>query len=59
MMTRKDYVETAEILNSYASEIPAGVFEDLVYDFSVMFENDNPKFDADRFTEECYKNTNR
>jgi hypothetical protein len=58
MMTRKDYVETAEILNSYASYIPSDVFEDLIYDFSVMFENDNPKFDADRFTDECYKNTN-
>lgn len=58
MMTRKDYVATAEILNSYGDEIPQQVFEDLVYDFSQMFSDDNERFDSDRFHEECYKNLN-
>jgi len=55
MMTRKDYVATAEILNSYATEIRIEVYEDLVNDFSEMFFADNEKFDSDRFWEECMK----
>jgi hypothetical protein len=58
MMTRKDYVATAEIINSYADEIKLGVLEDLVNDFIEMFANDNEKFDSDRFWDECFKNTN-
>jgi hypothetical protein len=58
MMTRKDYVATAEILNSYASEIKVEVFEDLVNDFSEMFFADNDRFDSERFWEECMKNLN-
>lgn len=57
-MTRKDYVATAEIINSYADEIKLGVLEDLVNDFIEMFANDNEKFDSDRFWDECFKNTN-
>ena len=56
MMTRKDYVATAEILNSYATEIRIEVYEDLVNDFSEMFIADNERFDSDRFWEECMKN---
>jgi hypothetical protein len=58
MMTRKDYVATAEILNSYGTEIRLEVFEDLINDFSEMFITDNEKFDSDRFWEECFKNLN-
>jgi hypothetical protein len=58
MMTRKDYVATAEILNSYASEIKIDVYEDIVNDFSEMFISDNERFDTDRFWEECMKNIN-
>ena len=56
MMTRKDYVATAEILNSYATEMKLEVLEDLVNDFIEMFAADNEKFDSDRFWEECFKN---
>ena len=56
MMTRKDYVATAEILNSYGSEMKLEVFEDLVNDFSEMFAEENPRFDSERFWEECMKN---
>ncbi|CAB5218271.1 hypothetical protein UFOVP204_153 [uncultured Caudovirales phage] len=55
MMTRKDYVATAEILNSYGSEIRQDVFEDMVQDFIEMFSVDNERFDSDRFWEECFK----
>jgi hypothetical protein len=58
MMTRKDYVATAEILNSYGSEIRQDVFEDLVQDFIVMFSEDNDRFDSDRFWDECFKTVN-
>jgi len=56
MMTRKDYVATAEILNSYGSDMKLEVFEDLVNDFIEMFAEDNERFDSDRFWEECFKN---
>jgi len=58
MMTRKDYVATAEIINSYADEIKLTVLEDLVNDFIEMFATDNERFDSDRFWDECFKNTN-
>ena len=55
MMTRKDYVSTAEILATYANEIPQVTFEDLVGDFCDMFFADNPKFSPNKFQEACYK----
>lgn len=48
MMTRKDYVKTAEILNGAIF----GTFEttaELVDAFAEMFASDNPNFDRDRF----------
>lgn len=56
MMTRKDYVTTAEILNSYGAEMRLEVLEDLVNDFIEMFAADNERFDSDRFWEACFKN---
>ena len=56
MMTRKDYVATAEILNSYGSDMKLEVFEDLVNDFIEMFATDNERFDSDRFWNEVFKN---
>ena len=60
MMTRKDYVATAEILSNYFAtsvldEQGEILFADLVDDFSLMFETDNPRFDATRFALACYK----
>ena len=57
-MTRKDYVATAEILNSYGSDMKLEVFEDLVNDFNEMFAEDNERIDSDRFWSECFKNLN-
>ena len=54
-MTRKDYVETAKILNEYVNLIDQFTFEDLVNDFCDMFFADNPKFSPTKFEEACYK----
>ena len=56
MMTRKDYVSTAEILSNYALELGQGSFEDLVDEFAEMFEADNPNFNSIKFFEACHKN---
>jgi hypothetical protein len=49
MMTRKDYIATADILNDVSADIDADVFIRLVDAFADMFELDNPNFDAVRF----------
>jgi len=53
MMTRKDYVATAEILKTHAGGMEQTVFEDLVYDFSDMFLSDNPRFNPMTFKIAC------
>jgi hypothetical protein len=60
MMTRKDYVKVAEILSNYFAtsvfdEQGEILFADLVDEFSLMFETDNPRFDSNRFAIACYK----
>jgi hypothetical protein len=58
MMTRKDYVATAEILNGFKDLIgDQFVFEDLVDEFSLMFESDNERFDHVKFFNACHKET--
>lgn len=49
MMTRKDYVKVAEILNAYSKEIEQPIFKDLLSDFQTMFKADNSNFDLTRF----------
>ena len=54
MMTRKDYVATAEILSGYKDLIADSfVYEDLVDEFAGMFAQDNERFDSDKFLEAC------
>ena len=53
MMTRKDYVKTAEILKSFSEEIHPAVFEDIVDLFSDYFLADNERFDKARFETAC------
>ncbi len=60
MMTRKDYVATAQILSNYFAtsvfdEKGEILFADLVDEFSLMFETDNERIDANRFAIACYK----
>ena len=53
MMTRKDYVKTAEIIKGFSDEIHPQVFEDLVEEFSQFFKSDNDRFDFARFEKAC------
>jgi hypothetical protein len=55
MMTRKDYVETAKILNQFANEIELKTFQDLIFEFSEWFSADNPRFDENKFYDACTK----
>jgi len=55
MMTRKDYVSTAEILSMFKDSIDEFVFHDLVDEFCGMFEEDNARFNSDKFFEACNK----
>ena len=58
MMTRKDYIATADILSSFKDLIgDEFTFHDLVDEFGSMFEADNPRFDSTKFFEACNKNT--
>ena len=61
MMTRKDYIATAEILNNYvkknnSSDKPSFVaeFDELVNEFILFFEKDNERFDSEKFWEACF-----
>lgn len=60
MMTRKDYVATANILAGVRESILSlgaegeNVFGLLVADFAEMFENDNERFDSVRFDNACW-----
>jgi hypothetical protein len=60
-MTRKDYIATAEILNNYvkknnSADKPSFVaeFDELVNEFISFFENDNERFDSEKFWEACF-----
>jgi hypothetical protein len=49
MMTRKDYIKTAEILFMFQHALKPEAFKMLVDEFSEMFENDNPNFNREIF----------
>ena len=53
-MTRKDYVETAKILNMFVDRLDSKDFQDLTFEFSEWFASDNPRFNEDKFNEACY-----
>ena len=54
-MSRKDYVAIAEILNNWFHNHPINEhdFGDLVGEFSLMFSDENPRFDFDKFEKAC------
>jgi hypothetical protein len=54
MMTRKDYVSTAEILQTYRDSMSLNIFENLVQDFASMFAEDNERFLVSKFEDACY-----
>lgn len=53
MMTRKDYIKTAEILKGFVDEIHPQVFEDIVEEFAQFFLSDNDRFDKAKFEKAC------
>ena len=50
-MTRKDYVAVADILNIFRDDVEKQTMLDLINEFSDLFEEDNPNFKRDKFTE--------
>lgn len=58
MMTRKDYVATAEILNDLYQKMPIGLeahYDYMVNQFCDMFAEDNERFLANKFIDACYE----
>jgi hypothetical protein len=55
MMTRKDYVATAEILNKYIDDIDYLVLNDLALDFAEMFAKDNERFQEQKFIDAVFE----
>ena len=54
MMTRKDYITTATILNEYVDEIDFLILADIAEQFAEMFANDNDRFDHQRFIDAVF-----
>jgi hypothetical protein len=54
MMTRKDYVATAQILNNYVDEIDFLVLSEIADEFAEMFEADNPNFNYQKFIDAVF-----
>lgn len=59
MMTRKDYVKTAEIIREfydkgYWSHDQSEAIDEMIDKFVKYFESDNPNFKGDRFWEAIY-----
>jgi hypothetical protein len=52
-MTRKDYIQTANILKEFANEIPQNTYEDMIDLFCQWFKSDNENFDYARFEKAC------
>jgi len=53
MMTRKDYVTTSQILNEHRPFISELVFLEMMNDFAEYFQQDNPRFDYNKFYRAC------
>jgi hypothetical protein len=49
MMTRKDYVATAEILSDVSDVVEDVVLYAIAKDFADYFQKDNPRFDREKF----------
>ncbi len=52
-MTRKEYIQTANILKGFIDEIDKITYEDLVNEFAEWFKSDNDNFDFARFEKAC------
>ena len=52
-MTRKEYIQTANILKEFKDEIPQTTYEDIIDLFCQWFKSDNENFDYARFETAC------
>ena len=52
-MTRKSYIQTANILKEFKDEIPQTTYEDIIDLFCQWFKSDNENFDYARFETAC------
>jgi hypothetical protein len=55
MMSRKDYIATAEILSSIRNDLDRDTFNTIIEKFSDYFFADNHNFSPTRFESACYK----
>lgn len=58
MMTRKDYISTAKILNGYADQIDFLILADIAEQFAEMFAKDNERFSHETFINAVMKESN-
>jgi hypothetical protein len=58
MMTRKDYVATADILNKFVDDVDFLTLSRIAENFAQMFENDNERFDHQRFIDAVFQEAN-
>ena len=58
MMTRKDYVATANILNNFVDEVDFLTLSRIAENFAEMFESDNERFDHQRFIDAVFQEVN-
>ena len=54
-MTRKDYIEVADIFNSYKDEISENTLKAMLSDFNYFFKSDNSNFNAEKFLDAVMK----
>ena len=55
-MTRKDYVMIAEVINRNTASLTESALIDfarMAEDLATELQNDNPRFDRDRFLDAC------
>lgn len=57
-MTKKDYINIADVLNQYAicerDNIPFSM-DDIIASFAVILAEDNPQFDKELFYQRTYR----
>ena len=58
-MTRKDYIKIAKVLSTIKPDpdecefYTFGIWEDMLVDFCMMLEDDNPNFNPHKFLDAC------
>jgi hypothetical protein len=58
-MSRKDYIQIAALLQQYKERLSVQEFNALVTDLAMLFQRDNPRFDASKFASAIYQRGRR